>query len=121
MSKKFYLKIFNFFFRRCEFQKISRSRQKLARQLNAHEIILYFIRRKMWSLPKILVGDYKFPFGYKKAFVTILNDCYNFLILFCKYNPDNQDILYACMDQFLIQMNYDVGQIDLLCTVTPFK
>lgn len=85
--------------------------------LLADEIILYFIKKKLWTLESILVGDFAFPKGYKQAVVALISSCYTFLIFFCKFNPDNQSKLHSNLEQIFQCCKYDVGQIELLCAV----
>ena len=97
-----------------EFQ-LSSDRQSMINNLRIHEIIISFIYKKISIVDKII--ESKLPSEYKKEVLLLFKDCYTFLIFYCKSNPTNQKILYQKIDMFIGNMKYEIGQIDLICTV----
>ena len=64
--------------------KVSRERQDMLMHLNAHDVVLLFIQKKLWCLEKILGQE--FGRKYKLKLINLFRNCYTFLILFCKEN-----------------------------------
>jgi hypothetical protein len=95
--------------------QLSVERQNMMRNLNVHEIMIGFLQKKLWMIEKIVEQDLKTE--YKRQILLLLNDCYTFLIFFCKRNSDNQMILYKEAENIITYLRYDVGQLELLYTV----
>lgn len=94
---------------------LSANRQSMMNNLRIHEIIVSFIQKKFSMVERIVESDLG-P-EYKREILLLFQDCYNYLIFFCKENFDNQCLLYSKIEEFLGNMKYELGQIDLIFTV----
>lgn len=98
---------------------LSSNRQSMMNNLRIHEIVVSFIQKKFSMVERIVESD--LPSEYKKEVLLLFQDCYTFLIFFCKDNFDNQCLLYSKIEEILGNMKYELGQIDLIYTVDSFQ
>lgn len=94
---------------------LSLDRQHMMNNLSIHQIVISFIQKKFPMVEKIVESD--LAYEYKKEVLLLFQDCYTFLIFFCKANTNNQWMLYSNLEETLGNMKYEVGQIDLVCAV----
>lgn len=94
---------------------LSSNRQSMMNNLRIHEIVVSFIQKKFSMVERIVESDLS-P-EYKREVLLLFQDCYTFLIFFCKDNEANQCLLYGKIEEMLGNMKYELGQIDLLCSV----
>lgn len=68
--------------------------------LMVDQIILDLLKKKLWCLDNILTGNFGFPRGYRESVVKLFFYSYNFLSLFCLFNPENQSKLHSNISLF---------------------
>ena len=95
---------------------LSSDRQNMMNNLSIHEIVISFIQKKFPMVERIVESELNYE--YKKEVLKLFQDCYTFLIFFCKANLNNQSVLYSKLEETVGNIKYEVGQIDLICTVS---
>jgi hypothetical protein len=98
---------------------LSIDRQNMMNNLSIHQIVISFIQKKFPMVERIVESE--LPYDYRKEVLVLFQDCYTFLIFFCKANPNNQSVLYSKLEETLGNIKYEVGQIDLVCTVNEIS
>lgn len=91
-------------------------RQKICYFLDFHHILIDFLRDSSEIFEKI-IEEPKIGQNDRVLFIKIYKKIFKWLKYFVKDNTHNQDKLNHNINQFLFQIELDLGQIDLICEI----
>lgn len=94
--------------------KPSRSHQNIFRSLKGHVTIFELLQNGMFHL-KQACRQKNTPPERKDKLKQIFETAYDCLTLFCKKNETNQRLLCDKLKLFLMNLDYELGQIPLIC------
>lgn len=90
--------------------------QNIFRNLKGHEAIFELLQNGMFHLKRAFRQDDSPP-EIKEKLAQLFETAYECLTYFCKENEANQLTLSEKMKLFLSNLDYDLGQIQLICEI----
>ena len=97
-------------------EKVSPSRQNIARFLKGHQPFIHLIRDGIYHLSSVIL-DPGFEIKKKYKLEKLFRRANYFLQIFCRQNEKNQIVLYQEKEIYINYAHLDVGQIDVLCEI----
>ena len=90
--------------------------QNIFRNLRGHVAIFELLQNGMFHL-KRAYRQFDAPAERKEKMKRIFETAYECLTLFCKNNEANQKVLSEKLKLFLQNLDYELGQINLICEI----
>ncbi len=90
--------------------------QNIFRNLKGHEAIFELLQNGMFHLKRAFRQD-NGPSEIKEKLKQLFETAYECLYYFCKENEANQLLLSEKMKLFVSNLDYDIGQIPLICEI----
>lgn len=85
--------------------------------MNGHLILLDFLKDGAHYLEILILENDAQKISNRKILIDLFSQLFLCLKNFCINNPENQEALFPFLYVFLEYVQYDLGQISLLCTI----
>jgi len=97
--------------------KIFRERQNIFRYLDGHLILIDFLDDGAHYFEQMISEMDSNKITDRKILIDLFSQLFLCLKNFCYNNPENQKALFSHLHIILEYAQYDLGQINLLCTI----
>lgn len=91
-------------------------KQKIHKYLGLHQPIITLIEDGMNHFDKILMSE-NFTVQTKQLLYNLFTEAFGYLRNFVEKNAENQQLLSEYIAAFTTHLQYDLGQIDLICEI----